>query len=426
MGTLAPGTTIVLRIGGHLDPAFTDLFLANTARFTSDANAAPVDSNATSTPVDQLADLAVTKVATQEAFAAGEQAVFTVTVTNDGPSTARALSLGDTLPPGTTLAGVTPAAPLTCTSLPCVVGDLAPGDSASIDVVVDLPASFPPGADHERRRGQLADPRSQPGPAHRPRPDQRDPQRRHHGRQVAGDRPDHRRAAGDVRPHHHQRRTLRCAGSDDQRRHPCWHVTRRGQHRRRPAVRGDRHRQRADRVVRGPVRPGQRDRDRNPHARHDAAITGNLRNTAVAGAQALDRFDTGNTSTAEALVQQIPPDTTTTTTTTTTDRRPATTTPTTTTVATADDGATTRLTAAVAAAACRRRASPSVRSSCSPAGSCCSAPACAPRSRTGPGGGGVASLEGVSIRSSLKQRLGASVAELDRTRLQDRCRGPRT
>jgi hypothetical protein len=29
----------------------------------------------------------------------------------------------------------------------------------------------------------------------------------------------------------------------------------------------------------------------------------------------------------------------------------------------------------------------------------------------------------VSIRSSLKQRLGASVAELDRTRLQDRCRG---
>ena len=29
----------------------------------------------------------------------------------------------------------------------------------------------------------------------------------------------------------------------------------------------------------------------------------------------------------------------------------------------------------------------------------------------------------MSIRSSLKQRLGASVAELDRTRLQDRCRG---
>ena len=29
----------------------------------------------------------------------------------------------------------------------------------------------------------------------------------------------------------------------------------------------------------------------------------------------------------------------------------------------------------------------------------------------------------MSIRSSLRQRLGASVAELDRTRLQDRCRG---
>ena len=38
-------------------------------------------------------------------------------------------------------------------------------------------------------------------------------------------------------------------------------------------------------------------------------------------------------------------------------------------------------------------------------------------------GGQLASVEGVSIRSSLRQRLGASVAELDRTRLQDRCRG---
>jgi hypothetical protein len=44
-------------------------------------------------------------------------------------------------------------------------------------------------------------------------------------------------------------------------------------------------------------------------------------------------------------------------------------------------------------------------------------------SSTGPGDVGVASLDSVSIRSSLKQRLGASVAELDRTRLQDRCRG---
>ena len=29
----------------------------------------------------------------------------------------------------------------------------------------------------------------------------------------------------------------------------------------------------------------------------------------------------------------------------------------------------------------------------------------------------------MSLRSNLRQRLGASVTELDRTRLQDRCRG---
>jgi hypothetical protein len=36
---------------------------------------------------------------------------------------------------------------------------------------------------------------------------------------------------------------------------------------------------------------------------------------------------------------------------------------------------------------------------------------------------GFSSVVVVSLRSSLRQRLGASVAELDRTRLQDRCRG---
>jgi hypothetical protein len=49
--------------------------------------------------------------------------------------------------------------------------------------------------------------------------------------------------------------------------------------------------------------------------------------------------------------------------------------------------------------------------------------ACARPWRTGSAGRRPVSVGGVSIRSSLRQRLGASVAELDRTRLQDRCRG---
>ena len=115
------------------------------------------------------ADLAVTKVATQEAFAAGSQAEFTLTVTNDGPSTARALTLTDATPAGTTLAAVTPAAPLTCTTLPVRgrrsrrrrLGERRRG--------ARHPGVGLAGHDQQHRRRRLADARPQPGDAHRRR-----------------------------------------------------------------------------------------------------------------------------------------------------------------------------------------------------------------------------------------------------------------
>jgi uncharacterized repeat protein (TIGR01451 family) len=343
--TVPVGTTRVLRVGGHLDPAFTDPFLSNTARFTSDANATPVDSNAATTPVIQLADLAVTKVATEEAFAAGGQAVFTVTVTNDGPSTARTLSLDDTLPAGTTLAGVTPAAPLTCTSLPCDVGDLAPGESASIDVVVDLAVSFPPGA--ITNVAAVSSPTPDPNPARRIASAQTNVIRNADITVVKSLATDPLIAGQPVT----YNLTITNAGPSDAVEATITDAIPPGTS-----------------LVDGSIGGGPpclaTDFDNVPTVTCVApsvpvngtvtgtltlatttALTGNLRNTAVAGAEALDRFDAGNTSTAEALVAQIPPDTTTTTTTTT---APATTAPATTAPATTAPATTTTTTSPAA------------------------------------------------------------------------------
>jgi uncharacterized repeat protein (TIGR01451 family) len=142
--TVAVGATVTVRIGGRLDPAYTGATLENTASFDSDAND-PIDSNTLSTPVEVLADLAVTKTATGDAVAAGGQVEYTITVANDGPSTATSVSLDDPIPAGTTLASVVPTAPLACTTVPCAVGSLGPGETASVVLTLNVPADRTPG-----------------------------------------------------------------------------------------------------------------------------------------------------------------------------------------------------------------------------------------------------------------------------------------
>ncbi len=88
------------------------------------------------------ADLVVTKTDGTDPVVQGEDLEYTVTVTNNGPSTAVGTIVTDDLPPGTTLVSATPSVG-TCSGtgpLSCSVGDLAPGASATVAVVLDAAA----------------------------------------------------------------------------------------------------------------------------------------------------------------------------------------------------------------------------------------------------------------------------------------------
>jgi len=141
------GNAVVITITGLLDPAFADASVANSVQVASvTADPTPGNNSTTSTvPVATSADLAVTKVADSATVVPGQQASWTVTVVNNGPSAASQVSLTDIAPTGLTGVTVTgPGGPLTCPAGTCSLGDLLPGNGNAITLTVSglLDAGF--------------------------------------------------------------------------------------------------------------------------------------------------------------------------------------------------------------------------------------------------------------------------------------------
>jgi uncharacterized repeat protein (TIGR01451 family) len=87
--------------------------------------------------VASSADVAIAKAATG-AFFAGQDATFTITVTNNGPAAASGVTVTDTIPPGATFVSATPSQG-TCsgtTTVTCTLGTLNNGATATIALVV--------------------------------------------------------------------------------------------------------------------------------------------------------------------------------------------------------------------------------------------------------------------------------------------------
>ncbi|MCB2223439.1 MAG: DUF11 domain-containing protein, partial [Actinobacteria bacterium] len=118
---------------------------ANIASAASDQAPTPISADATD-PADPQADLWVLKDDnTAVPLDSGDLLTYTLTVGNDGPDDASAVTVVDTLPPDVTFDGglsdpacaEAPAGTVTCS-----LGDLAAGASTSFDVVVDVDGGF--------------------------------------------------------------------------------------------------------------------------------------------------------------------------------------------------------------------------------------------------------------------------------------------
>jgi len=141
LGDLASGETATVTIVVVLP---TGGVYTNTADAASDVNDPNLADNSAALDVTaEDADLAVTKTADQDPVPAGLPLTYTVTVTNNGPGPAVNTVLTDTLPAGALYQSCATTHG-TCAEAGGVVtaalGDLASGETATVTIVVVLPA----------------------------------------------------------------------------------------------------------------------------------------------------------------------------------------------------------------------------------------------------------------------------------------------
>ncbi|SDE61004.1 isopeptide-forming domain-containing fimbrial protein [Auraticoccus monumenti] len=148
VGDLAPGATpFAVTLVGTISPEATGT-VDNTATATSTTPDGDVADNSDTqvTTLTGSADVSVTKTADPATLVAGQSATFTITVANDGPSTARQVVLTDAVDPALGLTGVSGPADA-CTTVEglvsCALGDLpADGTPVVVDVTVDVPTDY--------------------------------------------------------------------------------------------------------------------------------------------------------------------------------------------------------------------------------------------------------------------------------------------
>lgn len=154
LAALASGAEWVVTVVGSVAPDTPPGTLRNIATVSSDAD--PTLSNNLATAlvrVQARADLTVTKSA-PSTVVAGERLEYSIEVVNDGPSTAVATTVVDTLPAGTVFVsgggdGAScaphPGAPR---MIVCVLGDLTPGDDPrTLGIVVEVGPAVPDGTE---------------------------------------------------------------------------------------------------------------------------------------------------------------------------------------------------------------------------------------------------------------------------------------
>jgi uncharacterized repeat protein (TIGR01451 family) len=136
---VSAANTVVYSLTGTVAPDATGN-LINTASLTAPAGTVDPSSNVSS-DTDNLtpsADLSITKTGSST-FTPGTNEVYTITVSNAGPSNASDVSVTDPTPPGLSFISSTGAC---LTAFPCDLGIIAPNTSKTITVTYAVPANF--------------------------------------------------------------------------------------------------------------------------------------------------------------------------------------------------------------------------------------------------------------------------------------------
>jgi large repetitive protein len=146
IGTLGVGQTATILIYAQLAPGApvgTSVTNNATATFGDPAVAANTRNASTTTNVVASADLELNKtLLTGTTFSPGQNLTFRVAVRNNSTTTAATnVTVNDILPAGVNFVSATPA-PVTTTPLSFNIASIAPGATAIIDIVVNVPTSF--------------------------------------------------------------------------------------------------------------------------------------------------------------------------------------------------------------------------------------------------------------------------------------------
>ncbi len=140
LGTLANGASATVTVTVTVDATTPAGTITNTASVSANEDDPDAANNTASTSTQVAiisADLAITKSDSPDPVTPGSNLTYTLTVTNNGPNDAPAVTVTDTLPAGVTLVSATPSAG-TCTGLACDLGNLANGASATIIITVTV------------------------------------------------------------------------------------------------------------------------------------------------------------------------------------------------------------------------------------------------------------------------------------------------
>jgi uncharacterized repeat protein (TIGR01451 family) len=145
IGDLPPGAPLSFAVSGVVAPSFSGTSIVNTAEVDT-TTADPVTENdqaSSAVTVTQSADVQVTATPNDASVRAGEAMGWTVTVRNNGPSTAHNVALSHVMPAELVPGTIDPVDGGTCNpAFVCTIGDLDPGATRRFQVSSVVPPSF--------------------------------------------------------------------------------------------------------------------------------------------------------------------------------------------------------------------------------------------------------------------------------------------